>query len=953
MDQGSAGLSRRGFLGAAVAGPLVLGGRAEAGPAAEGAGVDNRMRTDRAWATFLADQDLRWARLPRTWYEGPFLGNGFLATSVYREPGANALRLTVDHSQVQDHRPRFGNEWGVARLPVGKLLLTPVGTITAVDWRLDLWQAELRGSVTTDRGRLDLHLTVHSVRSVLRLEVRRGPGERDARVSFHAAEALSPRTVREDPPKDFPRNPPPVTEPGGDLTLVTQAMVAGGQTATAYRETRTGDTTRLLLTVAHSHPDTTAAQFARTALRRAQRTPDAELLREHRAWWHDCYRRSFLSIPDGLLQSFYWIQLYKLASASRATGPVMATTGPWLEPTPWPSVWWNLNAQLQYWPVHGSGHPELDPIPRTLATHKQTLVTGLRPEYRHDSMGLRRSTDAQFEDAGLLGVPGTTSPDPEVGDLPWLLHNVWLTYRHSMDERVLREVLYPVLRRAVNYYLHFLTPGADGRLHLPPTFSPEYGSAPDCNYDLALLRWSCQTLLETVRLLRVHDELAPKWQEVLDRLVDYPVDANGFMIGAGVPFAKSHRHYSHLLMVYPLYLVTAEQPEHRELVDRSLRHWIGFEGALRGYSFTGAASISAQFGRGEDALGYLRELVARFLQPNTMYYEAGPVIETPLSGMQSLHDMLCQSWGGLIRVFPAVPAGWADVTLHDFRTEGAFLLTAVRRGGRTEFVRLRSLAGAPCRVRTGIPGRLTVRDGHGRPLRHRVRPDGVLDIELRRGEEAVVHAAGARPDLSVAPVTVTEPAAPWGLPALPPGGDTVRVDLEPHHTNDAITNEFYLGDGDFDGTGRTYPSGQLPQNGALTNDGIPFTFTNGHEGTRNNVLAAGQTIPLPEGAYTRLHVLGASDNGNTDAQATLHYTDGTAATVRLALTDWLTSAAFGESEAVRTNQIHDRTGPRPRRASVFHQVLPVDPARRLRALTLPTTTRPRAHVFALTLEKVR
>lgn len=29
-----------------------------------------------------------------------------------------------------------------------------------------------------------------------------------------------------------------------------------------------------------------------------------------------------------------------------------------------------------------------------------------------------------------------------------------------------------------------------------------------------------------------------------------------------------------------------------------------------------------------------------------MYKEAGPVIETPLSGAQCIHDMLLQSWGG-------------------------------------------------------------------------------------------------------------------------------------------------------------------------------------------------------------------------------------------------------------------------------------------------------------------
>ncbi|GAA2431326.1 hypothetical protein GCM10010191_51380 [Actinomadura vinacea] len=945
--------SRRGFLGG------VLGTAAAAGiaqvpaepAAAEPAAVGLRDMTDRAWERFLAEQDLRWARLPRTWYEGPFLGDGFLGSMVYQEPGGKGLRFTVHHSRVQDHRPQFGNEWGVARLPVGNLTLEPVGEITGVDLRLDLWNAELRGTITTGKGRIGLRAFVESGRSLLAVAVRPSEGERGVRLTFRPSKAISPRTIREDPPKDFQLNPDPGTRTEGGVTLVTQPMVAGGQTATAHRE-RADDGERVLyLSVAHTFPDTNAEREALDAVRSAPGI--TRLTREHRTWWHRFYRKSFISVPDGLLQSFYWIQLYKLASAARAEAPIMATTGPWLEPTPWPSVWNNLNSQLEYWPVYGSNHLELDPIPRSLKTYQQTLVSALRPEFRHDSMGLRRSTDAQFDDAGYVGAPGYSSPDPEIGNLPWLLHNAWLTYRHSMDERVLRETVFPILRRAMNYYLHFLAPGDDGRLHLPPTFSPEYGTAPDCNYDLALIRWSCRTLLDSAERLGVDDPLAPRWKEVFDKLVDYPVDGNGFMVGTGVPFAKSHRHYSHMLAVYPLYLVNWEQPENRDLIDRSLKHWIGFEGALRGYSFTGASSISATMGRGDDALKYLREFVARFAQPNTHYYEAGPVIETPLSGAQSLHDMLCQSWGGTIRVFPAVPGAWRDVTLHDFRAEGAFLVSAVRKDGVTQFVRVRSLAGEPCRLRHGLPGKPVVRAAHGRPPRWRDVGGGTIEIDLARGQEAVVHAEGTRPDLVIAPVRVTVPAQPWGLGPLPPSGQAVPVELAGHFDNDGVTSEFYMGDGDFDGSGNTYPAAALPQTGRVTDDGIEFLFVNDVEGTKNNLTASGQTIPVPAGKYARLHLLGASDNGNTDATMTAVYADGSTATLPLRLTDWKSGPAYGESEAIRAPQHHSRTGAKDVKVAIFHQKADLDPAKELKELRLPSLPRPRPHLFAVSLERPR
>ncbi|MGW0706334.1 glycosyl hydrolase family 95 catalytic domain-containing protein [Streptomyces sp. NPDC002643] len=768
-------VARRAVIGTALGGAAAaaLPATAHAGPglsAESTAGTDqvagrhrrpwklrDTMTGDRAWETFLRGQDLLWSRLPTLWYEGPFLGDGQLGSMVYQEPGANKIRFTVQHGRVQDHRPEFGSGWGTCRLPVGHLTLDPVGTITAVDWRLSLWNAEFTGTVTTTEGTLTLSALIHD--EVLALRATATGGER-VTWTFHPEEAISPRKISEAPPSGYTANPAWTTRTTADGTeQVLQPLIAGGQTATAYR--RADD--ELLLSVGHSFPSDTAAETA--SLRNLRRASSyAALRRKHLRWWRAFYRKSFVSFPDQRLQSFHWIQLYKVASASRAGGPVMATCGPWLEATPWPAVWWNLNIQLEYWLVHGSNHLELDSLATTVRQNQEQLIANVPAAYRSDSSGVGRSSD-MFANRGV-GRPGTGA---EVGNLAWALHNVWLTYRHSMDEALLRDTVFPVLRRTVNYYLHFLTPGADGRLHLPSTLSPEYPVVPpqDTNYDLALIRWGCQTLVESAELLGIDDELIPRWQEVLARLVPYPVDGNGFMIGADTPYAQSHRHYSHLLMVYPLYLVTWERPENRELISKSVAHWQALGSAHRGYSYTGAASIHAMTGDGDTAITYLRKFfdtTTRYpCRPNTHYAEAGPVIETPLSASQSLHDMFCQSWGGVIRVFPAVPSAWADLTLHNFRTQGAFLVSAVRKAGTTRFIRVRSLAGEPLKLRHGLTGTLTVLLDDGSPARTRDLGDGTLAIDLPKGREVLVH-SGPRPDLVIAPVAVTEPGPAWGLP---------------------------------------------------------------------------------------------------------------------------------------------------------------------------------------------
>src|SRR3954447_24618177 len=241
-------VSRRGFLGRVAAGAAAgsTAGVALPAPEAEAAQYERSvvltgMRTDTEWQRFLAGQDLIWKRMPSTWYEGPFLGNGLLGSMVYQEPGENALRFTVHHGEVQDHRPtQGGSDWGVARLPVGNLLLHPVGKITGVDLRLGLWDAELRGTITTDKGRLTLRALIHNDRTMLLATVEASAGEEGFRWEFRPSPAVSPRIIREDPPKGFEPNPKPVSRTENGLGITVQSMVAGGQTVTAYKERGTG-----------------------------------------------------------------------------------------------------------------------------------------------------------------------------------------------------------------------------------------------------------------------------------------------------------------------------------------------------------------------------------------------------------------------------------------------------------------------------------------------------------------------------------------------------------------------------------------------------------------------------------------------------------------------------------------------------------------------------------------
>jgi hypothetical protein len=86
------------------------------------------------------------------------------------------------------------------------------------------------------------------------------------------------------------------------------------------------------------------------------------------------------------------------------------------------------------------------------------------------------------------------------------------------DDKRMVNNLYPLLKRSINYYRHIIFKSEDGKLHLPPTYSPEYtagGKAyADCNYDLALLRWGCKTLLNLNEEFNLNDPLAAEWKNI-------------------------------------------------------------------------------------------------------------------------------------------------------------------------------------------------------------------------------------------------------------------------------------------------------------------------------------------------------------------------------------------------------------------------------------------------------
>lgn len=721
------------------------------------------------WPEFIGRHDLVWEETPRQWNEGGFVGNGLLGMMVYATLNDNRIDFHLGRSDVTDHRlapdrktsfgvPGAGGFYHYPRLDIGRMALRPAGKIRTLTMHQDLWNAELRGKITTNLGEIRFRAFTprdHMVQ-IVDIESTEKNANGDAAKwhwEFLPGNPMSPRVQAFPNHQDsltYETNPPPIIRTTDDISVCEQPLLAGGDYATAWTEkqhTHPHKST-LIISTANEIPATgKSAKVATANVSDAARLSSEVLTTEHRAWWHAYFQRSFLSIPDPRLESLYWTQIYKLGAATRKDGPALDLLGPWFRVTAWPGLWWNLNVQLTYWPYLPSNNMDLS---ATFIHEVDTHFDSLLSKY-----------------AGKHNM----------GDFAWALHNYWLHYRFLGDWPALREQWLPKARRVFDAYRQLLTAGEDGKQHLPPMSSPEYKGFvkfSDTNYNLALLRWLGNAMIEVVNKTSPLDDAATtNWKTTLNSLAAYPIDENGLMIGADQPVDESHRHHSHLIGFYPLFVINPDDAQEQALIRQSLLHWHHIDDGkkLAGYSFTLAASMYAAMGMGDAANVNLQrmpdnQLVTGTFHSNTFYTEAGgrnPVIETPLSAANTITELLLQSWGNKVRVFPAVPSDWKQAVFHHLRAQGAFLVSAERTDSKTAWVSVESLAGEPLILKVpdwnGPVSALGDRNFQITEL-----SPGEYAIDLKKGETVLLQNSGLPTPAVVSPLfRASEKYHPYGV----------------------------------------------------------------------------------------------------------------------------------------------------------------------------------------------
>jgi hypothetical protein len=733
------------------------------------------VKLDLNWSEYLAKQDLVWNSIPKNYFEGAYVGNGLLGTILYKDAAKpNTIRFEIGRTDVYDHRTGATNIYERCRLPIGQLLLTSAGNVVKANFRTHLWDAEITGEIETSAGRISLLCYVPSGEKVIIVKIKTSMGEQKATFSFRPEQGNSARH-RFRPKADYVPNPPFVVEKTDDIEVITQPLLVGDDYATAWNEVLERDSTRsVYVTVANRWaekkiPSKGSAADAIATLKAARKKSEAAMKKAHRQRWHNYYPASFATFPDPRLESFYWIQQYRVGSAGHAGQPPIDLLGPWYLPSVWQAFWLNLNVQLTYYFTGVTNHTDMEePLYNLLDRHADKLSRNVPEPFRNECAAILNPAGYDDLSGDVFLTSDTASQKPmNIIVLPWLVQQYYTHYRFTMDEKRLRNHIYPLMKKAFAVYLRILYKGSDGKYHLPLTFSDEYGNDKDVSMNIALARWGFKTLIDCNERLKMADADLPRWKDALANMVEYPVDERGVRIGRNLSFNRGHRHYSHMFAIFPLYETNLDNcPEMIPVWKKTVENFTNIDGDNCMFKFTGASSVWAALGNGNEALHWLNRSMefmpnnAPTITPNGFYSESGPpTFESPASSVRSALDMLLQSWGNKIRVFPALPDAWTDVSFHKLRAEGAFLVSATRQKGKTRFVSITSLAGEPCIIKTDIIKPIIYGNNKNRLQKMN---ENEYQISIKKGETVVLIPSNETPDLTIRPLPSSSNIHYWG-----------------------------------------------------------------------------------------------------------------------------------------------------------------------------------------------
>ena len=682
----------------------------------------------------LSAHDMIYETAAMQWRYGVPLGNGAIGTMVWGD--GQPLHLTLDHPDYFDSRQTVNehpdNNYATLRRLFDENKREEICQISTEGChRVELQQPPSKISV----GSLAIDFPIKRRVQTMRFDLARACLTVKDEQEQTLVEIFSPRelplvvlraakgffkmdSVRYIRGKNTPNAERKYDQNG---CFVEHKIADGSSGAVAWRIEEAEEYSMLLITICHSRETEDPLKSSVTRLAQAIETGWQNLFQRHVEYWNHFWRQSSVHVPDRRLESLWFMELYKLAASSRKGYIPPNLQGLW-PPHGETPPWWgahanNMNTEMTYWPVYAANHPEL------LEPFHDWLIDELLPQAKKNTKRFYDFDGARFEGGAVYkrGWVFTLYAGCNlwVGAGAWWCQHFWWAYSYYPDDAFLRDKAYPFMREVLIFYEKYLEEDFNGVLHVPLTHSPEWKEGrpdalcSDSTIDLSLIRFAADAGAKAAEILGFHQE-ASRWRDLLAKLAPYPIDDEyGLQISPNEKLTQSHRHHSHLVPIFPCGDLNIEgTQEDLDIIKKSFEllektgtgFWFGF-------SFPWAACIAARLRKGNYAWRMLDIYLEGFISPNTFHLNGDYKYQgfscrhyTPYTNeagtaaVAAIQEMLLQSWGGIIRLFPAIPTHWRDCSFCDLRAEGGILVSAEMRNRRLVNARFQSEFKTQCRV---------------------------------------------------------------------------------------------------------------------------------------------------------------------------------------------------------------------------------------------------------------
>jgi alpha-L-fucosidase 2 len=429
--------------------------------------------------------------------------------------------------------------------------------------------------------------------------------------------------------------------------------------------------------------------------------------------------------PDPHMEALYFAFGRYLMICCNETGGLPANLqGIWnhdIRP-PWDADYHHdINLQMNYWPAEVTNLSELA---GPLFDHCERLVPAGRAAAR-DFYGCRGVYFPIVSDPWALVNKTQGGWSEWTGAAAWLAQHFWWHYEFTGDRRFLSTRAYPLFKEIAAFYEDYLVPDPrpeskwHGRLVPVPSYSPEnefvggVGPVSLCigaTMDIELIHDLFTHLLAASEILDVDADRRAQWRHILSAIPPLQVGKFGQLQEWLEDYTEKepgHRHYSHLVALYPGDQITLEKtPELARAARASIERRLANGGGGTGWSQAWLVGLWARLLEGDQAESHLHQLIGTYASVSLLDLidpRRDPPgifqIDANFAASACVAEMLMQSHDGVIRLLPALPKAWPGGDAKGLCARGGFQVSLVWRDGRALSARILSRRGGSVRIR--------------------------------------------------------------------------------------------------------------------------------------------------------------------------------------------------------------------------------------------------------------